>query len=188
MVGEQQELNLEQLGSWLGYADDSIIEQVLARFLCSRNQEVEEFLHASAIAYERSSSARTYFLTTENKDIAGYFTLSIGFADISKSEGLSVEDKKSLKMNKCPDHRIPCFLIGQLGRNDSFSPDDFPGNQILEIALAVLVEIKDQIGGKFVIVECEDHLVSMYQSEKFKFHLFNTPNKKRKYNQLFRII
>jgi len=30
MVGEQQELSLEQLGSWLGYADYSIIEQVLA--------------------------------------------------------------------------------------------------------------------------------------------------------------
>jgi len=63
-----------------------------------------------------------------------------------------------------------------------------PGNQILEIALAVLVEVKDQIGGKFVIVECEDHLVSMYQSEKFGFRLFNTSSKKRKYNQLFRTI
>ncbi|MDY0289541.1 MAG: hypothetical protein RBR15_12015 [Sphaerochaeta sp.] len=103
MVGEQQELNLEQLISWLGYAEDPIIEQVLARFICSRNQEVEEFLHASAIAYERSSSARAYLLTTENKDIAGYFTLSIGLADISKSEGLSKEDKKRFTMNKCPD-------------------------------------------------------------------------------------
>jgi len=28
MVGEQQELNLEQLGSWLGYAEDSVIEQM----------------------------------------------------------------------------------------------------------------------------------------------------------------
>jgi len=188
MVGEQQELNLEQLGSWLGYAEDSIIEQVPARFLCSRNKEVEEFLHDLAISYERSSSARTYLLATEKKDIAGYFTLSIGFADISKSADLSEEDKKRLKMSKCPDHRIPCFLIGQLGRNDSFSHDELPGNQILEIALAVLVEVKDQIGGKFVIVECEDHLVPMYQSDKFRFRLFNTPNKKRKYNQLFRII
>lgn len=51
MVGEQQELSLEQLGSWLGYADDSIIEQVLARFLCSRNKEVEEFLLSFAIAF-----------------------------------------------------------------------------------------------------------------------------------------
>ena len=188
MVGQQQELSLEQLGSWLGYADDSIIEQVLARFLCSRNKEVEEFLHYSAIAFEKSSSARTYLLATENKDIAGYFTLSIGFADISKSVDLSEEDKQKLKMSKCPDHRIPCFLIGQLGRNDSFSHDELPGNQILEIALAVLVEVKDQIGGKFVIVECEDHLVSMYQSEQFGFRLFNTSSKKRTYNQLFRLL
>lgn len=42
MVGEQQELNLEQLGSWLGYAEDSVIEQILTRFSCSRNKEVEE--------------------------------------------------------------------------------------------------------------------------------------------------
>ncbi len=97
MVGQQQELSLEQLGSWLGYADDSIIEQVLARFLCSRNKEVEEFLHSSAIAFEKSSSARTYLLATENKDIAGYFTLSIGFADISKSVDLFEEDKLKLK-------------------------------------------------------------------------------------------
>ena len=65
MVGEQQELSLEQLGSWLGYADDSIIEQGLARFLCSRNTEVEEFLHSSAIAFAKSSIARTYLLATE---------------------------------------------------------------------------------------------------------------------------
>ena len=188
MVGEQQELNLEQLGSWLGYAEDLVIEQILARFLCSRNKEVEEFLHASAIAFERSSSARTYLLATENKDIAGYFTISIGFADISKSEGLSEEEKNTLKMSKCPDHRIPCFLIGQIGRNDSFSHAELPGNQILENALAVLGEVKNLIGGKFVIVECEDHLVPMYQSERFGFRLFNTPNKKRTYNQLFRII
>jgi hypothetical protein len=96
---------------------------------------VEEFLHASAIAFERSSSAGTYLLATENKDIAGYFIISIGFADTSKSEGLSEEEKNTLKMSKCPDHLVP-----------------------------------------------------MYQSERFGFRLFNTPNKKRTYNQLFRII
>ena len=96
--------------------------------------------------------------------------------------------KEMLQMSKCPDHRIPCFLIGQLGRNDSFSHDDLPGEEILEKALAVLVDVKDQIGGKFVIVECEDQLVEMYQSKKFGFCLFNTPNKKRKYNQLYRML
>jgi len=60
MAGQQQELSLEQLCSWLGYADDSIIEQVLARFLCSCNKEVEEFFHSTAIAFAKSSSARTY--------------------------------------------------------------------------------------------------------------------------------
>ena len=149
---------------------------------------MEEFLHASAIAFERSSSAGTYLLATENKDIAGYFIISIGFADTSKSEGLSEEEKNTLKMSKCPDHRISSFLIGQIGRNDSFSHAELPGNQIMENALAVLGEVRNQIGGKFVIVECPDHLVPMHQSERFGFRLFNTPNKKRTYNQLFRII
>ena len=188
MAGAQQALNLEQLGSWLGYADDSTIEQILAQFLCHRNKEVQDFLHLSAIDLERSSSARTYFLANEDKEIAGYFTLSIGFADISNSVGLSHEEKEMLKMSKCPDYRIPCYLIGQLGRNDSVSHDELPGDGILSRALAVLVDVKDQIGGKFVIVECEDHLVGMYQSEKFGFRLFNTPSKKRKYSQLYRML
>lgn len=188
MAGKQQKLNLEQLDSWLGNADDSTIEQILAQFLCIRNKEVQDFLHISAIELEKSSSARTYLLANENKEIAGYFTLSIGFADISKSVCLSEDEKEKLKMSKCPDHRIPCFLIGQLGRNDSFSHDTLPGNIILEKALAVLVDVKDQIGGKFVIVECEDHLIEMYESENFGFRLFNTPNRKRTYNQLYRML
>lgn len=188
MVGEQQELSLEQLGSWLQYADDSVIKRILAKFSCDRNREIENFLHNLAIEYEKSSSARTYFLATEDKIIAGYFTLSIGFADISKSTRLSAEDRQKLMMSKCPDHRIPCFLIGQLGRNDSFSRIQLSGSQILEKALAVLAEVKNQIGGKFVIVECEDDLVRLYESEQFGFRLFNTPSKKRKYNQLFRLL
>ena len=149
---------------------------------------MQEFLHTSAIAFEKSSSARTYLPATEDNDIAGCFTLSIGFADISKRVDLSNEDKQKLKMSKCPDHRIPCFLIGQLGRNDSFSHDELPGTTILERALAVLVAVRDQIGGKFVIVECEDHLVPIYQSEQFGFRLFNASDKKRTYNQLFRFL
>lgn len=188
MAGEQKELTLEPLGAWLGYAKDPIIEQILAKFLCAKNKEVEEFLHEPAIEFERSSSARTYLIATEDKEIAGYFTISIGFADISQSKNLSKKDKDTLKMSKCPDHRIPCFLIGQLGRSDSFSHEELPGSQILEKALAVLVEVKNQIGGKFVIVECEDPLIPMYQSAAFGFRLFNTPNKKRKYNQLYRAL
>lgn len=179
MVGEQQALNLERLGSWLGYADDASIEQILATFLCSRNKEVQDFLHESAIGLEKSSSARTYLLANADKEIAGNFTLSIGFAD---------RERELLKMSKCPDHRISCFLIGQLGRNDLFARDALPGTAILEKALAVLVDVKDQVGGIFVIVECEDHLVEMYESEKFGFRLFNTPTKKRKYNQLYRML
>lgn len=58
---------------------------------------MEEFLHSTAIAFAKSSIARTYLVATENKDIAGYFTLSIGFADISKSVDLFEEDKLKLK-------------------------------------------------------------------------------------------
>lgn len=188
MAGEHQELNLERLGSWLGHAEDSIIQQLLAQFICSRNEEVQKFLHDSAIEFENTSSARTYLLATDDKTIAGYFTISIGFADISNSKFLSEADRKKLHMNKCPEHRIPCFLIGQLGRSDLFQKDALPGSKILEMALAVLTEVKNQIGGKFVIVECEDPLVSLYESEAFGFRLFNTPGKKRKYNQLLRII
>ncbi|MFA7592097.1 MAG: hypothetical protein WCY44_12000, partial [Sphaerochaetaceae bacterium] len=60
-------------------------------------KEVEEFLHSTAIVFAKYSSARTYLLATENNDIAGYFTLSIGFADISKSVDLFEEDKLKLK-------------------------------------------------------------------------------------------
>lgn len=188
MAGEQQELNLEKLSSWLGYAEDYEIQQILAQFLCTRNKEVEGFLHDLAIEFEKSSSARTYLLATDDKKIAAYFTISIGFADISDSEELSDEDKNKLKMSKCPDYRIPCFLIGQLGRHDSFSHKELPGDKLLEIALAILSDVKDQVGGKFVIVECEKHLVPMYESDKFGFRLFNKPTKRRKYFQLFRMV
>lgn len=49
-----------------------------------------------------------------------------------------------------------------------------------------MADAKGIVGGKFVIVECEDCLVSLYQSECFGFKLFNTPGKKNRFNQLYR--
>ncbi len=177
------------LHEWLGYGSEDQVSKTLATFLCSKNPEVESFLHTSAIEYEIDSSARTYLcVDTETYTIAGYFTVSIGFADIQRSEELTDNERTRLKMYKCPDHRIPCYLIGQLGRDDRYAHDSLSGRDILEMAMFVLSDTKKRIGGKFVIVECEDCLVKLYESEEFGFKLFNRPSKKNRYNQLYRML
>lgn len=177
------------LQEWLGYGDEKKVSDVLATFLCKKNPEVELFLHDSAIEFEKNSSARTYLLIDERTNkIAGYFTVSIGFANISNSRYLTTDEREQLMVSKCPDYRIPCYLIGQLGRNDEYEHGYLSGTDMLERALSILGDAKDIVGGKFVIVECEDCLVKIYQSERFGFRLFNTPDKKNRYNQLYRIL
>lgn len=66
--------------------------------------------------------------------------------------------------------RIRAFLIGQLGKNDNVAHNPLCLHNILDEIYLVIHEARELIGGRVVILECEnnEHLISLYKSHGFK--------------------
>ena len=64
---------------------------------------------------------------------------------------------------------IPSFLIGQLAKNDTYS-NYISGDDVIELALAVIGRAQEIIGGRVVFIECQDkpELIEFYSRNGFK--------------------
>jgi hypothetical protein len=67
------------------------------------------------------------------------------------------------------DELVPCFLIGQLARDDRHA-DDIRGDEIVAHALSICRMGHDLVGGRFVRVDCRDicGLVDFYARNGFR--------------------
>jgi len=67
-------------------------------------------------------------------------------------------------------YELPAYLIGQLGKNDLHALD-ISGNEIIDLALDIIIEAYKLVGGRFVLVECHEHpkLIEFYQENHFNF-------------------
>lgn len=139
----------------------------MKEFSCSSNLEVENFLHNTAIRFEKADKTRTYLLTTESFQILGYFTLSIKSIDIP--EGTSKTFVKKLDGINKNAKKIVGYLIGQLGKNDNCS-NLISGHELLVHALNTIYECFKLVGVKSIFVECQNNkkLVKFYTDNKFK--------------------
>lgn len=96
-----------------------------------------------------------------------YFSVAIDHLSIG------TETSKTMKRNLngiFNEDRVPCYLIGQLARNDSCSRQLLSGEELLEYALDVLENAHDLVGGRFVRVDCKDRdsLLKFYQNNGFR--------------------
>ncbi len=141
------------------------------------NCDVEKFLTSStkAIRFEQTNNARTYLILNDNGEILAYFSLSfkeliLDNAKISKTK-IQQLDGISKKAE-----RIKAFLIGQIGKNTSIINNPISLKLILNEIYAVLSEAKALIGGRIIILECENNknLIQLYQ--RHGFTLIETEN------------
>ena len=119
-------------------------QKVLSSFACSKDEDIVHFLHHRAVEFEELQKSRTYILIDEeylkqhhDMKILGYFTIALKTFEIPSS--LSTRARKELdgfsgKVNNAPITYMPCYLIGQLARNDGISKADMPGEKLLEFA------------------------------------------------------
>ena len=64
---------------------------------------------------------------------------------------------------------ISAYLIGQLGRCDSYSKENLPGEIILKEAYAAINRAIEIIGGNLLILECREHMfLKFYEKYNFK--------------------
>jgi hypothetical protein len=148
-------------------------------FACPLNPDVESFLlnKGKGIRFEKSSISRTYLILDDNGDLLAYF--SISFKEITiNTESLSGTAIKKLNgMSKTAD-TLKVYLIGQIGKNSLIQPNPIKLDMILSEIYNVIAQAQALIGGRVVILECEDQpkLITLYEKHGFKLIETNSGN------------
>ncbi len=107
-------------------------------------------------------------MLNDNYDLLGYFTISLHILQLS--EHISKTTRKYLDGFRKDITAIPCYLIGQLGRDERFTKNDISGNTIISAAIDTIKQAQDLIGGRVALIECENNknLLQFYLSNDFK--------------------
>lgn len=103
--------------------------------------------------------------------IVGYFSLAQKVLSLPNASNTLIKalDGFSAKKKGKKITDFPVFLIGQLAKNDTYK-DCIEGAFLVDYALAVIRQVHEEIGGRVVLVECEDKpkLISFYTGLRFK--------------------
>lgn len=179
--------------------DGAALEAILSSFSCEKDPDLEFFLARKAVDFEVLMRSRTYLIfdtiAMKNNGILkllGYFTISLKVLDIPdglKTDEIVSLDGKYAKFHGEPIKSLPCYLIGQLGRNDCANHDQLSGKEILEEALRVIRQSHDAVGGRIVLIECKESekLKGFYESNGFESFRVDTSGKHRMIQMIYRL-
>lgn len=154
--------------------------QILSSFSCAKDHDIENFIRNRAVEFEELSKAKTYLICDETvlRDegqllILGYISLALKVLQIPG--GLSIRERKELdgyrgKQRGEPITDIPCYLIGQLARNEGVSNEQLSGRELIEEAQRIIMTAVEAVGGRFMMIECHDDskLLKFYGDNGFK--------------------
>jgi len=154
-------------------SDKNVFENLINRFSCPINADVENFLKDKAAEYERKNLSCTYFVFYDDGDthiLVGYFSLALITLDVSSNVSRSIIRKISGNEGK---KQCVALLLGQLGKNhkdDIHRKKLITGKQLLGIAQNIIRDIQNKIGGRTLLVECKDcgALRNFYEECGFK--------------------
>lgn len=155
------------------------IEEAFKKFSCQLETDLENFLAEKAIIYDKAGIGKTYLLIdseelnkNQNFTVMAYFTISHKSVDIS---ALS-KSKKRKMMGAYPGRdglqSISAFLIGQLGRNDTYTHEQLSGETILNECYNAISIAAKIVGGNLIVLECRECMYSKFY-EKYGFKKLN---------------
>ena len=152
--------------------DESVISKDLTSFKCRRDSDIERFLKEKAVPFEKAHKSRTYIVVKRESvgerelEILAYF--SIALSSMKIKDTVSRTKRKKL-CGIFEDRETPCYLIGQLAKNDPYR-GDVQGKELVEYALGMFRTAHDLVGGRFVRVDCKNIpcLVDFYKVNGFR--------------------
>ena len=150
------------------------VKKLLETFSCTRNTDLQDFLHNKAATFEKNLRSRTYlYIDNDMQEIAAYFTITISTLH---TDGISSEVIELLDGYKDDIASIPCFLIGQLGKSDKFEPYKI-GEYILDDAIEIIDQSQNALGGRFILLDAinKEQVIKFYETNAF-FPIENDPN------------
>ena len=142
------------------------VKKLLKTFKCSKNLDLQDFLHNKALTFEKNLRARTYiYIDNDTKEVVAYFTIAISTLH---TQSISSQTIKLLDGYQDDVKTIPCFLIGQLGKADKFEKKKI-GEYILEDSVDIIDESHRSLGARFILLDAinNDKLISFYQKNLF---------------------
>ena len=105
-------------------------------------------------------------MTNENDDILGYFSLALSVVDIPP--GISKAMMKKMRgFGRYSADSVPCYLLGQLARDDNASHNDLMMRDFIDFAIEYVMAAKQYVGGRFLLIDCVDDLVDLYERHGF---------------------
>ncbi|NLN66605.1 MAG: acetyltransferase [Alcaligenaceae bacterium] len=119
--------------------------------------------------FEQTDNARTYLILNDDSgEILAYFSLSFKELRLTNT---SISKSKIQRMDGISKNagRIRAFLIGQIGKNTAVASNPISLENILSEIYAVISAAKELIGGRIIILECEDSedLIKLYERHGF---------------------
>lgn len=143
-------------------------------FTCSKNKDVEDFLHNKAIKFELENKSRTYLIFSLTGEIMGYFSIAIKPVILDKRKHSYQRHREEMRVHRISkdDKRhdvITTFLIGQIGRDDRFKSSSINLVEILSLVFEKINEVIRLIGGHILLIEVDNNpkLVSLYEDVGF---------------------
>lgn len=177
------------------------MQKLLSSFVCERDEDIEYFLHERAIEFEQLNKTRTYIVLDEtqmqNEDISewiilGYFSLALKVLTVP--DNYSVRQRKNIDGLNGKIHGeiitdFPCYLLGQFARNDKVDKTQLTGNALLDMALSVLSGAITAVGGRILMIECQNNisLIKSYKNKGFNL-VSSVTDKNIKMVQMIRVI
>ncbi|WP_394178462.1 hypothetical protein [Marinomonas posidonica] len=97
--------------------------------------------------------------------LLAYFTVT--FKDIKIHPDTSKSRARKLKAKK---NTVSTYLIGQIGKNKSIPDNPIDLEKILADVYVVIKQAQALIGGRVIILECENNerLIRLYESQGFQ--------------------
>ena len=154
-----------KLADLLANKSTNQIKKLLKTFICTKNTDVQDFLHNKAITFERNLRSCTYlYVSNADKSVAGYFSIGITYTLTNKLDKAVV---KFLDGYTDETIAIPCYLVGQLGKNDKCK--DKIGKFLLDDALSFVDKAQGILKGRFVLIDSvnDDKVINFYKENSF---------------------
>ena len=147
-------------------ASNKKVKKFLETFRCTRNADLQDFLHNKAVTFEKNLRSRTYlYIDNTTQEIAAYFTIAISTLHTN-----SISPKVIVLLDGYKDDvaSIPCFLIGQLGKSDEFEPRKI-GEYILADAIEMIDQSQKSLGGRFILLDSinKEQVIEFYEANAF---------------------
>ena len=130
--------------------------------------ELSEFI--ARVGEDRALKALSSFSVKRNPDVESFIrNNAVAYEMMRKMRGFGRYSADS----------VPCYLLGQLARDDNASHDDLMMRDFIDFAIEYAMAAKQYVGGRFLLVDCVDELVDLYER-----HDFSKINKAGVLNQL----